>query len=717
MRIHTTLLSSLSVLALVLVTAASPAQAQQAPDPQLEIPLYSGLLGIRTAATDTPTVRVLAADGRLRLAVTPTTARPADGHWVIALQRPEDGATAMLRPGDHVEVDLAGRTTRVTVPAMRATADVDLGIVSGQLPPGSPAALLQLHRDPNWFGAVPDPEAAVHPIRPDGAFEIAVDGGFVLRPGTYGEVATADGAGHIYVVPFAVPAATLVMDRQGETTYYYASGRSDPHREPRMAVLGSEGFEVFRSGPVSWLGAGAFVVALVDNGDPQAGAFLPEPGQRLVMLLEEERAFDVPVPRHSASIDPTREEVFGFAPPDARVAMAVRGTASGPQAGTVVTADASGRYVAAFPEVQFTSDASAQVLVHDGGPAAFLSIGRAVAQAITLYGNGVFGVVAGRGSVHMEQLRQGTVIAQRKAQIDPVGFVEVDLLTGEGVAAVIRPGDRIVVRPEHGDPLTFDVPQLAARVEPGAQVLQGSAPPGAIVASEIYTAETGLFEQEPFEQDHASLQGTADDDGRFRIPCSADDCRPMRFGTVSVEVSAVTFTLHWIGNPSVGVGASVSTVIVRATSGLPVVVKALDASDNETVVDEGVVLPAATSFPRHQADLTEAFPNGMAEGDRLAIQVGDLNYDVVAASVHLAGGRRRQHRIGHGAAEPSRGCGRRELRRCVATRSGGWPGLGGPVRKLARRLWGVQPQAWRRPDVVRAHRRPLHLVGGTGDPR
>jgi hypothetical protein len=603
---------------------ARPAAAAPAADPVLEIPLFTGFIGVRTAAMDAPTVEVTGADGQPRIEVTALGARPADGHWIVELREPGDPAAVLLVPGDRVAVTAGAQTTTVTVPAMSATAAADSDVLSGVVPPTS-AVYVQLHRDATWFDG-PDPEGQIVPVGAGGGFRLELAGRFDLAPGTYGEVGMLDAAGNAYFLPFAVPAVTLYAP------LYYAAVRAEP--PARGVVLSFEdgaGNVRFRSVPGTAVGGGLFLCLLSRDNRPEDPLFVPEPGDILVLSVDGRERVREPVPWLTATVDPAERAVAGLAPAGARLAVTLVASdaADAPSAAGVTRAGADGGYRLTLPELSAPGEeARATVVGYAGGGAAFGAVGRVPRQRVALFGHRLTGRLAGWGHLEVEhQPADGGPPASAGLRTDATGTFSLELYH-RGEPVTIRPGDRLRLRPELGEPVTLTVPALTAESDPAARTVSGTAPASSTLRVATYAAAPDYFGNQQYAQPSTTLYGRADAAGRYTVRCAEPDCGT-RYGIATVRLGTADFALEWVDVPLVGVGVSRGVAMVKGTAGSAVTLTPLDAAGQPLPPRTGLVRPALSGgLPEWRLSLDALYPAPLPTGTRLRLAVADRPVEV-----------------------------------------------------------------------------------------
>jgi hypothetical protein len=617
------------VLVLAIGAVLAPGRAAAAGATTLQVPLYTGYLGIQTGAQGTPRVRVLDSAGAVRADVTPTTARPKDGHWVIELGPPGDLTRAvLLQPGDRIEVTVDGATTAVTVPTMTATADVAADTVSGQVPP-TLGVYVSLHRDPQWFGAAPDPAGIVTPVGLDGRFTLDLAGKFDLRPGTWGEVSMADTDGHIFAVPFAPPSVTV---HGGE---YFALIRANPNtREVVLAFEDGRGGQLFRSVPAVAIGSGLFAVILAIQGRPEYGVYRPQPGDELALYLDGTAVVRETVPWLTATVDGASKAVSGLAPAGAHLAVTLATDtdpkATAEQASAETTSGADGRYRVAFPALGALAEKPlASVVGYPGGAAAYTATGTVPRQTVALYGNQISGTLAGWGHIQLEHTPQGGgPVSRIEVQADPTGYIEAQLFA-HGEPATFAPGDHLVATAEKGDGFDVVIPSVTTAVDAGAKAVHGQAPPGAPVTVDTFAADPDYFGNQQYQQPYTRLMTQAGPDGQYTVRCATPDCG-VRYGTTTARLGSLDFRLEWLDTPLIGVGVTLGEALAKATAGLAVSVTPLDASGQPGTTRTGLVRPSlGGGLPEWTTDLSDVFPVPMLPGNHVRIAVGDRIADAV----------------------------------------------------------------------------------------
>lgn len=622
-----------ALLAAVLATGAPITRAAPTADPFLDIPVYSGFVGVRTAATTPPRVKVTAADGTLRADVTASGAAPADGHWYIELGVPGDFTRAvLLQPGDVVAVTAGGNTTSVTVPMMRAEVDPIAETVTGTVPPTA-GVYLQLHRDPLWYSET-DPAGQIGAVGAGGNFRFDLSGKFDLRAGTYGEFAWQDAASNIFISSFAVPAVTL------NAGAYYAQLRANP--SARNVVLSFEdagGSTKFRATPAIPAGGALFIATLFPEGRPEYGIFTPEPGDIMVLTIDGQEALREPVPWLTATVDPAERAVAGLAPAGSRVAVTLFSSDQdgAPSASGVALAGADGTWQVTLPQLNLVAEtATAAVVGYPGGGAAFAVGGKVPLQQVHLYGHKLGGTLPGWGKVVVEHRpADDRPVASADTRTDAVGTFTAELFF-RGEPVTIMPGDRLVIRPEQGRGADLTVPRVTAEVDLAAKSVSGVAPPDAAVKVYSYAAEPNYFGNLQYEQDYTTLYARADSAGRYSVRCVAADCGT-RYGVTGVRVGSADFALEWLDTPFLGVAVTLADAVAKATAGSLVTVTPYDAAGNPLAARQGLVRPdLAGGHPEWSAELGDVFSEPMKVGDRVRIAIGAQAAEVVVPALDWA---------------------------------------------------------------------------------
>lgn len=610
-----------------------PAQAQVA-DPQLEVWLHTSALGIRTAATTQPLVRLLDRDGRLRAQVEQGGTH-TDGHWQVDLSagRPVE-QRIVIEPGDTVEVGIGGQVTRLEAPAIAATADAAADAVSGKVPAGCClAAFVFLHRDLGVLDGPADVDPKSSAVAADGRFSIDFRGAADIGPGVWGEVAAVSRVGHVFVQPFAPPQVRL------DGTADYALFRLDPvvgdiHLVSRDAL----GSDRFRSGPAYSLGGSLYAVPLLPGGLPENGVYRPGEGETLVLSGPGGERVVGAVPRLLVSLDPAAGRVWGHADPGARLSVALDRDGDGKDDAAAVTqGDAQGGFSQAFsPPPQ--AGARAKVLAWTGSGVARLVQAAPPELLVRLYGHVVSGSIAGWGKVLVEHLLPG---GERQAwtevQADPAGFLLAELRSSRGQDSAFQPGDRLRLKPEIGAPIDLVVPLVSATVDaPGGKTLIGQAPPGARLESAVYFKAADFFGAQPFQEDYQVLAGRAESSGSYTLRCGAAPCA-MYYGVLAVHHGPTAWVLEWVDQPIVGIGVSDLTSLGRATAGLPIVITPLDAAGQPKAALRDFVRPQINGqLPQWLISLDAVFPQGIRPGDRFRLDVGARLYEFTVPDLQFA---------------------------------------------------------------------------------
>lgn len=610
-----------AILLLAPTALRPPAAAAQAPDPRIFLWLHDAFVEVQTASTNPPSVRVQDSSGRLKADVVALGPRSASG-WRVNLSPEADLYNrVLLRPGDRVEVRVDGESTRLMVPEMSAWPDDEADLLRGRAPAGSLAVFVQLHRDPAWFDS-PDP-ALVGPlaVAADGTFSLAPED-FDFGPGTWGEAAALDAAGHLTVFPFASPAATVY------TTEPFALVRATPPERPVLSMLNDIGAERFRSGPAFALGGSLFLVLMAQDGIVDNGAYQPAADDVAAITQGASILLQAPLPRVLATVSADDRRVEGIGPPGARTLVQLEPAGPGsPDSPTLrVVPDVEGRISAHFPTVAVSRAARTVVMSYPGLGVARVTTGRVPNQRIRLYDNAIAGSIPGWDAVEI-RLRDaaGALQARAETRADAAGAIEARLLTLQGRRVAMRPGDRVEIRPALGRGLDLTIPNLSAEVDAARLRLTGRAPPGAMVAATVFSQSPPYFSLTPYEADFLTFSAASDAEGRYTIPCQGQGCA-MRYGQVGTRVGDAEYILDWLDTPLLGLGVSVSNAIGWGTAGLPVKVTPYDREGRPGAPIEDLVRPALNGgLPALEVPLVDPFPDGLAAGDRVDLSVGELS--------------------------------------------------------------------------------------------
>ena len=613
------------LLPLLLAVLAGPriARAQTA-DPQLEIWVHSSIVGIRTAATAHPVVRLLDPAGRLRAQVEQGGAH-TESHWQIDLSagRPVE-QRILIEPGDTVEVRIGAESTRLEAPAMAVTADTVAETVSGIAPAGSLAVFVALHRDLTVLDGPADVAPQSTPAGAGGRFSIDFRGLADISSGYWGEAAVINRAGHIFIYPFAPPQVTL------STAENYALIRTDPVvGDLRLISRDALGSDRFASGPAYPLSGSLYAVPLLPGGLPENGVYRPGTGETLLLSGPAGEREVGAVPRILASLDSAGSRVWGHADAGARLSIALDRDGDGQDDAAAVTkGDAQGRFSQTFSPPP-TLGSRAKVLAWTGSGVARL-VGVAQPELVVrLYGHVLTGSIAGWGKVLVEHvLPGGERQAWTEVETDPAGFLVAELRSSRGQDSAFQPGDRLRLKPEIGAPVDLVVPLVSAMVDaPGGKTLVGQAPIGARLESAVYYKAADFFGPQPYQEDYQVLAGRAESSGSYTLRCGAEPCA-MYYGILSVHDAGAAWVLEWVDQPIVGIGVSDLTSLGRATAGQPIVISPLDATGQPKVALRDLVRPQINGqLPQWLISLDQVFPQGIQPGDRFRLEVGARVYD------------------------------------------------------------------------------------------
>ncbi len=627
-------------LALLLATAARPPApgfpraAAQGTDPQLDVWIHQSIVGIKTASTQHPRLRLFDAEGRLRAQVA-AGGQWGGGRWQLDLSagRPVE-QRVHTEPGDRIEVEIDGVVTGLNVPVISATADSALDRVHGELPPGILAVFVALHRDT----AVLDGPADITPKSgiPDSERRYSVDfrGEADLGPGVWGEVAAVARAGHIFVQPFAVPMVSLDVGAA------IALLRADPQvGDLRLVSRNNLGADLFASGPAYALGGSLYAVPLLPGGLPENGVYRPAPGEALVIMTPRGELPVGPVPRLLVSLDGERSRAWGHADAGARLAIALDRDGDGQaDENAIALAAADGAFAQTFAPALQQRQAKARILTWAGKGVARLETAVLPELLVRLYGHVVTGSLAGWGKVKVEHLdTAGRQLAWTEVETDPAGFLLAELRSGRGQNSAFRPGERLRISPAIGEVLDLGVPVVSAAVDaPGGKQLSGEAPAGARLDSAVYYSAPDFFGPQPFQEDNLVLSGQAGADGRYRLACGAPPCA-MYYGILAAHLGPTAWILEWVDQPIVGIGISDRTSLGRATAGQPVRLSLVEGAGLERLLMEDLVRPQINGqLPQWLMDLSTALPDGVAAGQSLRLEVGERRYDFLVPALSFS---------------------------------------------------------------------------------
>lgn len=610
-----------------------PTAVAQGTDPQLDVWIHQSIVGIKTAATNHPRLRLFDAEGRLRAQVS-AGGQWGGGRWQLDLSagRPVE-QRVHTEPGDLLEVEIDGALTRIEVPVITASADAALDRVQGELPPGMLAVFVALHRDTNILEGPADitPKSGI----PDLERRYSVDfrGEVDLGPGVWGEVAAVARAGHVFVQPFALPMVSL------DAAAAIALLRADPQvGDLRLVSRNNLGADLFASGPAYALGGSLYAVPLLPGGLPENGVYRPAPGEALVIVTPRGELPVGPVPRLLVGLDGDGLRAYGHADAAARLAISLDRDGDGQaDENAVTTAAADGSFAQAFaPALQ--RQAKARILAWAGRGVARLETAVLPELLVRLYGHVVTGSLAGWGRVKVEHLDTvGRQLAWTEVETDPAGFLLAELRSGRGQNSAFRPGERLRLSPAIGEVLDLVVPLVSAAVDaPGGRQLSGEAPAGARLDSAVYHSAPDFFGPQPFQEDNLLLSGQAGADGRYRLTCGAPPCA-MYYGLLAAHHGPAAWILEWVDQPIVGIGVSDRTSLGRATAGQPVRLSLVEGAGQERLLAEDLVRPQINGqLPQWLMDLSTALPDGVAAGQSLRLEVGERRYDFLVPALSFS---------------------------------------------------------------------------------
>lgn len=622
--------AAITIAALTVAAGASPARrasAQTPGAPKLEIALFAPYIVVRTETPGRPAVRLVAADGAVKIVVSAAGDRPADGRWVVPLRTPamEPAEYITADPGDTVTVEVDGRTTSVVVPRITADVDVDGDVVSGTVPP-TLGVYVVVTRDETLYGPMQPAPSVVVPAS-DGNYRAELAGTMDIAPGTWGYAAFTDTAQNLFALAFAPPFVNVSPAR------FTAIVRANADARPEVAVVDDLGTEIARSGPPIPVAAGLFVVVLLRGGRPENGAFQPQPGDRVALIVDGRTVVEETLPDVTAVIDPDARRVAGRAPAGARVVVTARSSEAATDTAGRAVAGADGRYDIAFPALPFAADAVAFALAWSGGGTAYEVPGRVPQVEVDLWGNALRGFVAGRGEVTVAHApADGRAAATRIVPLEIDGRFEAEVYDRSGQPTMFAPGDAVTLTPSDGEPFVLTVPRVTAVVAEGGALVLGQAPPGAALRTTVFADEPDYFAVRPVASPSITLEGRAAADGRYALRCAGAGC-PARYGRLVADTGRVRAVLRWVDRPLSGIGVTQSNAFGRATGGTAVDI-AFASGAHSGAHRSAVAQPSQLDrLPYWEIDWADLHPDGIPLGTQLRLGIGDETTDVTVAPV------------------------------------------------------------------------------------
>lgn len=594
--------------AVIAAMVGSPAGAQGAPI-TLYVPMHQALVVV-VGPREQPVVRVLDPDGRFR-ALAVTTTPTADGNWLASFNLPTTLTDrVLLEPGDIVEIEAGGAPVRVTVPELSASADASTDTVRG-VAKGFAAVLVQPHYDVEWQPGKTDPDGVPALVDADGAFQVPFADKFDFAPGTMGTVLVQDAAGNVFASEFAPAYATAYWDQPVIIL------RADPTLAPWLVSRDPEGDLSFRIRAIPY-GGSVFFAPLFDPNDP---AQIPQPleaGHSLVAEAGPVRLFEEWLPRVTAGIDRPADAADGVTAARAAMQVKVR-TAAGATpvvTGTLMSgADGAWRY--GFSASELGTGAEIEVLSVPHGAVAHHTTGHTLGFSTSLYSHRLAGTLRGRGAnVDTTYTHADGAVTEGLAPMDGFGHFEVELYQQGGTADRVA-GGVVNAAPSWGPVESASIPRVTAKVAAGLRILEGEAPPNAVMAARIYTTPVDLFLGVPYDRPYIEVSGRADGAGQYRLTCPGSDCAA-NYGYVDADTGSFVTRLQWVAAPLSEMDVTRGVLRGYATAGESVSV-GLGGDFTRSTVSAP---PLGHGLPDWTVDASVAFPTGLPVGTLLHLVVG-----------------------------------------------------------------------------------------------
>jgi len=420
---------------------------------------------------------------------------------------------ASVEPGDRLELaaESGPALLDLVVPDVGADASDDGARVAGLAPAGATVTItLEAEGDPPPFR-----QAVV--ARDDGEFVLDLPAERQLAEGAGGKATFVDGAGHRYADVFARRRAELTMDSAYIETR--ASQQAPIGAERVVEVQGRRVVQAFGTHTQSPEGLG-FDGRRLLTGDANlvvhAGdvvTFTQQGGP-----LRRNDAWVRTLPDLAIRFDGAR--VVGQAPSGAILSVDAGAPGEAQRWSAAATADAAGVFALDLPEGMRAEAgwwAHARLDTGDGiwlrattvVPLIEASVGAAHVgidmqpfQPVTLT------VTSPAGEARYHRAHRASATGRLDVQL-PTGLR--DAASGRRTYVALRPGDRLAVALDAGDPLVFTIPSLVARTDPDSEALSGTAPPNDALRIAVVDGDATLHRT-----------ALADGDGRWRLDLAGD---------------------------------------------------------------------------------------------------------------------------------------------------------------------------------------------------
>ncbi len=628
---------------LVLLAAPSSKLSAQPEAPIIRAWLYQPYVVVQSESNQRPRVLVYNDEGELLVDNSPTGSQPAGGWRVELADLQRRGFARLLRPGQRVEVRMAGQVSQLELPALEARIEEAGGVIRGRLPEAAGSVALRVHRDANWLDGPVDLGPQSIELGKDGDFEVELRDGLRLSTGWWAEVFASLPQGHVVALGLAPP--SLIISDVNPAAYL----RADDGRSVYLSLRNRIGTELFRSGAAQPIGPALYRIPLYQDGNPDFGAYRPEEGQQVTLEVDGILRIDEAFPRALASLDAFEPELWGLGTPDARIRL------SDPFGDGLVElrAGPQGEFEQALPAGRYGADSAIDMITWPGGAVARFLRATAPSQQILLHDNFVIGSLPGWGELRAELWRGSNLVASEEQVLGPSGEVNADFRRPDGSEPAIQPGDRLRFLPELGRELELNVPELQVQVAEDRRSIYGLAPSDHDVTARLYNAPISILDLQPFARIDQSevLSARSDASGRYRIDCASEACQA-NYGIVAASLHSDRYYLYWSSRELAGLGVGHRQVIVRGTAGRQVTMRAFGADGLPRIEAGGRLAPRAQELPAWEQDLADAFAENseLPAGTRLEIDLGEETFEFEVPEMDFEADLRRNAVSGQGPA-------------------------------------------------------------------
>lgn len=526
------------------------------------------------------------------------------------------GTLATVQPGDTVSLRKAGASPLdIAVLDLVAGVDAAADTVVGHAPPGASIDVAM-----EAAGGAGAPVGRTVAAGPDGRFEARFAGALDIGPESRGVVHATSADGH--VMRAIVRGAALLVTLGW------------PEIEVRSTP--GEGLSAAVSGPGKRLAGGSPAVA---GADPYgSGATLETVDRGIITLRDPVVAGDtltvtrmsaalpvhsvtLAVPDVSVTIDGARRRVIGAAPAGGAIGIELRGP-DGETHHVSGTVGADGRFEVSAPEAPMGPGWQAAATWDGGDGLRVRAIGVMTRLSLALHTPRVSGIARPFSDVSIVRFgADGERSGPWRATVDRDGrFTALLLGVAEGrtISHRLAPGDVVQFDLAEGDPIPVQVPEMTARADADAEVVEGEAPPGAALLATV----SGGVDAPPA----AEAAGGADAAGRYRIAFGdGTDIEPPAAGAVIlVRPDGHRIELAW---SAVSMRAEIGGARIQGNAAPEREVEVVARDVAGTVLARArtrAVTPAEDGV-RFTLVLTDALgaPIALAPGDRLSAIVGD----------------------------------------------------------------------------------------------